>query len=64
LGATGATIARYEWTFSPDGNPATLNTTTNSATSSFAAAGTKTVTVRVVLTDGRSSTASGQIQVP
>jgi hypothetical protein len=64
LSATGSTISRYEWTFSPDGNPATLTTTTNSATSSFASAGNKTVTVRVVLTDGRSATASGQIQVP
>ena len=64
LSASGSTISRYEWTFAPDGNPASLTTTTNSATSSFAAAGTKTVTVRVVLTDGRSATASGQIQVP
>lgn len=64
LSASGSTISRYEWTFAPDGNPASLTTTTNSATSSFAAAGTKTVTVRVVLTDGRSASASGQIQVP
>jgi adhesin/invasin len=64
LSATGSTISRYEWTFAPDGNPASLTTTTNSATSSFATAGTKTVTVRVVLSDGRSATASGQIQVP
>jgi hypothetical protein len=64
LSATGATIARYEWTFGPDANPATITTTTNSATSSFATAGNKTVTVRVVLTDGRSATASAQIQVP
>jgi hypothetical protein len=64
LSATGSTISRYEWQFVPDGNPASLTTTTNSATSSFGSAGTKTVTVRVVLTDGRSATASGQIQVP
>jgi hypothetical protein len=64
LSATGSTISRYEWTFAPDGNPATLTTTTNSATSSFASAGNKTVSVRVVLTDGRSAQASGQIQVP
>jgi Bacterial Ig-like domain (group 1)/PKD domain len=64
LNAPAATIARYEWSFLPDANPATLTTTTNSATSSFAAAGTKTVSVRVVLTDGRSASASAQINVP
>jgi hypothetical protein len=65
LSATGSTIARYEWQFQPDGNPPTLTTTTNSATSSFATGGTtKTVIVRVVLTDGRSAQATGQINVP
>jgi len=64
LNAPAATIARYEWSFLPDANPATLTTTTNSATSSFAAAGTKTVSVRGVLTDGRSASASAQINVP
>lgn len=64
LSAASAAVARYEWTFSPDATPATLTTTTNSATSNFASAGTKTVTVRVVLTDGRSATASAQITVP
>jgi PKD repeat protein len=64
LSATNAIIARYEWTFDPDGSPRTLTTTTNTATSSFATGGDKTVTVRVVLNDGRSATATAQIQVP
>ena len=64
LSAIGVTIARYEWTFLPDANQTALTTTNNSATVSFAAAGTKDVTVRIVLTDGRSASASAQIQVP
>ena len=64
LSATNAIIARYEWTFDPDGSPRTLTTTTNTATSSFGTGGDKTVTVRVVLNDGRSATATAQIQVP
>jgi plastocyanin len=64
LSATNAIIARYEWTFDPDGSPRTLTTTTNTATSSFATGGDKTVSVRVVLNDGRSATATAQVQVP
>jgi PKD repeat protein len=64
LSAIGVNIARYEWTFAPDANQAALTTTSASATVSFAGPGTKDVTVRIVLTDGRSATASAQIQVP
>jgi len=64
LSAVGVNIARYEWTFAPDANQSALTTTSNSATVSFAGAGTKDVTVRIVLTDGRSASASAQIQVP
>jgi hypothetical protein len=64
LNAPGTTIARYEWTFGPDATQSAFTTTTNSATSSFTTAGTKKVTVTVVLTDGRSAQASAQIDVP
>jgi PKD repeat protein len=64
LSATNAIIARYEWSFDPDGSPRTLTTTTNSATSTFATGGDKTVSVRVVLNDGRSAIATAAIQVP
>jgi plastocyanin len=64
LSAIGVNIARYEWTFAPDASQSALTTTNGSATVSFASAGTKVVTVRIVLTDGRSATASAQIQVP
>ena len=64
LSAIGVTIARYEWTFAPDASQAALTTTTGQATVNFAASGTKDVTVRIVLLDGRSATASAQIQVP
>jgi PKD domain-containing protein/Big-like domain-containing protein len=64
LSAVGVTIARYEWTFAPDASQSALTTTTGSATVNFAGPGTKDVTVRIVLTDGRSASASAQIQVP
>ena len=64
ISAQGATIARYEWRFEDDGVPLTITTTSNSATSSFATAGSKTVRVQVFLTDGRSASASAQINVP
>jgi hypothetical protein len=64
LSAIGVNIARYEWTFLPDANQSALTTTSNSATVSFTGPGTKDVTVRIVLTDGRSASASAQIQVP
>jgi len=64
LSAIGVTIARYEWTFAPDASQSALTTTAGSATVNFAGPGTKDVTVRIVLTDGRSASASAQIQVP
>jgi PKD domain-containing protein len=64
LSAIGVTIARYEWTFAPDASQSALTTTSGSATVNFAGPGTKDVTVRIVLTDGRSASASAQIQVP
>jgi hypothetical protein len=65
ISAQGATIARYEWTFAPDGNPVNITTTSNTATNSFLTGGTqKEVSVRVVLADGRSATARQQLNVP
>jgi hypothetical protein len=67
LSAIGVTIARYEWTFGPDPtNPsqAAFTTTNASVSVSFKTSGPKDVTVRIVLTDGRSASASAQIQAP
>ncbi|HEY7188442.1 MAG TPA: PKD domain-containing protein [Vicinamibacterales bacterium] len=64
LSAIGVNIARYEWTFGPDASQSSLITTSGSASVSFTTPGTKVVTVRIVLTDGRSATASAQIDVP
>ena len=64
LTAIGVNIARYEWTFGPDATQSSLITSQGSASVSFTTPGTKVVTVRIVLTDGRSATASAQIDVP
>jgi PKD domain-containing protein len=64
LSAIGVNIARYEWTFSPDANQSSLITSSGSASVSFTTPGTKTVTVRIVLTDGRFADARALIDVP
>ena len=51
---------QYEWTF----EGTTPNTTRNSATFTYATVGTKIVSVRAVLSDGRSATASTSVTVP
>lgn len=56
-----ATVLRYEWTFGSDATPSTLTTITNTARTTYSATGTKTVTVRVVLSDGRIVSTSKQI---
>jgi hypothetical protein len=67
LSAIGVTIARYEWTFGPDPTnqgQGAFTTTNASVSVSFKTSGPKDVTVRIVLTDGRSASASAQIQAP
>jgi len=64
LSAVGVNIARYEWTFGPNATQSSLVTSTGTVSVSFTTAGPKTVTVRIVLTDGRSATATAQIDVP
>jgi len=64
LSAINVTIARYDWTFAPDASQAALTTTLGNATVNFAGPGTKDVSVKITLVDGRSATATAQIQVP
>jgi len=49
-----STILRYEWDFGEDSTPRTAVLTGNRATATYAAAGTKTITVRVVQAAGPS----------
>jgi hypothetical protein len=58
----GATAVQYEWTF--EGTVANIVTTTNSATYTYATGGSKTVSVRVVLSDGRTVSGSASVSVP
>lgn len=59
---TGATVVLYEWTF--EGTTPNATTTANVASFTYAAAGTKTISVRATLSDGRTVVASTSIVVP
>jgi len=51
----------YEWTF--EGTTPNVVTTTNQATFTYATTGTKTITVRVTLRDGRTATGSTSVTI-
>jgi hypothetical protein len=57
---TGCTPQRYDWNFGTDAETPTLTTTGNSASAIYNNGGTKTVTVTVRCTDGRTTQTSSQ----
>ncbi|HLG59425.1 MAG TPA: PKD domain-containing protein [Vicinamibacterales bacterium] len=59
---TGANVSQYAWTF--QGTTPNATTSGNTATFTYAAAGTYTVSVTATLTDGRTVTASTPVVVP
>jgi PKD repeat protein len=59
---TSVPATQYVWTF--EGTTSNITTTTNTATFTYSTAGTKTVSVTATLVDGRTATASTQVDVP
>jgi PKD repeat protein len=61
---TGCTAQRFDWNFGNDAVTQTLSTTTNQASSDYNTGGSKTVTVTVRCTDGRTTQTSAQLTLP
>ena len=61
---TGCTSQRFDWNFGNDAVTQTLSTTTNQASSDYNTGGSKTVTVTVRCTDGRTTQTSAQLTLP
>ena len=59
-GATASDVQQYAFTFE-GGSPASFNTTSDTASSTYSTAGLKTVSVTVTFRDGRTATNSAQI---
>lgn len=59
---TSVSATQYAWTF--EGTTVTQTTSSNVASHTYATSGTKTISVTVTLTDGRTVTASTQVAVP
>ena len=57
----GCTARSFDWNFGNNAVTQTLSTTNNQASSDYTAGGTKTVTVTVRCTDGRTTNTSGQL---
>jgi PKD repeat protein len=57
----GCTPQRFDWNFGNNANNQTFSTTDNSASSTYSAVGSKTVTVSMRCTDGRTAQTSGQL---
>jgi PKD repeat protein len=60
--STSVSATQYAWTF--EGTTANQTTSSNTAVYTYATSGTKTVSVTITLTDGRTVTASTQVVVP
>jgi PKD repeat protein len=61
-GTSAGDAVSYEWTF--EGTTPNMVTTTNQATFTYDSGGSKTITVRIILRDGRTATASTSITLP
>jgi PKD repeat protein len=61
---TGCTPQRFDWNFGNDAVTQTLSTTTNQASSDYNTGGSKTVSVTVRCTDGRTTQTSAQLTLP
>jgi PKD repeat protein len=61
---TGCTAQRFDWNFGNDAVTQTLSTTTNQASSDYNTGGSKTVSVTVRCTDGRTTQTSAQLTLP
>jgi hypothetical protein len=61
-GDSSAVPSRYEWTFESAAG-GSFTTTSNTATYRYSSGGNKTVTVKVVFTDGRELTVGKQVNV-
>ena len=61
---TGCTSQRFDWNFGNDAVTQTLSTTTNQASSDYNTGGSKTVSVTVRCTDGRTTQTSAQLTLP
>jgi adhesin/invasin len=61
---TGCTPQRFDWNFGNDAVTQTLSTTTNQASSDYNSGGSKTVSVTVRCTDGRTTQTSAQLTLP
>ena len=60
-GASASDVVSYEWTF--EGTAPNVITTSNQATFVYSSGGTKTISVRVILRDGRTGTGSTTINI-
>jgi large repetitive protein len=60
----GCTPQRFDWNFGNGAQTQTFSTTTNTASSIYSNGGSKTVTVSVRCTDGRTAQTSGQLTLP
>jgi PKD repeat protein len=61
---TGCTPQRFDWNFGNDAVTQTLSTTTNQAASDYNTGGSKTVSITVRCTDGRTTQTSAQLTLP
>lgn len=61
---SGCTPQRYDWNFGNGAVTQTFSTTTNTAQSDYSNGGSKTVTVTVRCTDGRTTQSSAQLTLP
>jgi hypothetical protein len=60
----GCTAQRYDWNFGNGATPASFSTGGNTASSTYASGGTKTVIVSARCTDGRTAQTSSQLDLP
>jgi len=60
----GCVAQRYDWNFGNGATPASFSTAGNTASSTYVAGGTKTVSVSARCTDGRTAQTSGQFDIP
>jgi len=60
----GCTAQRFDWNFGNGATPSSFSTAGNSASSTYATGGTKTVIVSARCTDGRTAQTSSQLDLP